>query len=131
MIYLDASAIVKLARNERESSALHVYLADRDGLQQITSDVSLVEVPRAVVRGEPLVLGIAYQALARMKKVPVNPSVMMSAASLPPVTLRSLDAIHLASALAVRKHLTGFVSYDQRLLDAATHHDLPAESPTA
>ncbi len=131
MIYFDASAIVKLARTEPDSGALRDRLAELGDLPQITSALSEVEVPRAVARYEPLAIMAAYRALDQMQKVKLEPSVRMSAASLPPVTLRSLDAIHLASALALRKHVTAFVSYDQRLLDAATHHDLPAESPTA
>lgn len=130
MIYLDSSAITKLALDELESTALHDYLGDRDDTTRVTSDLAMVEVPRAVARSEPLALTRAYQALGRIKKVPVNSSVLMSAASLPPATLRSLDAIHLASALAVRKHLTAFITYDQRLLEAAEFHDLPAAMPS-
>lgn len=130
MIYLDSSAITKLALAEPESEALRAYLADQENPMQVTSDLATIEVPRAVARAEPLAVGSAYRALRRMRKVPVNTSVLMSAASLPPATLRSLDAIHLASALALQKHLTAFVSYDQKLLEAATHHDLPGESPT-
>lgn len=129
MIYLDASAIVKLARTEPDSEALREYLTELGDPPQVTSALSEVEVPRAMARYEPLAIMAAYRALDQMQKVRMDPSVRMSAASLPPVTLRSLDAVHLASALAVRKHLSGFVSYDQRLLDAATHHDLPAASP--
>ncbi|MGH3656569.1 MAG: type II toxin-antitoxin system VapC family toxin [Micromonosporaceae bacterium] len=130
MIFLDSSAIIKLVLREEESEALHAYLAERADRTQVTSDVAMVEVPRAVARSQPLGLVTAHQTLARMKKVPVDPSVLMSAASLPPLLLRSLDAIHLASALAVMRHLTAFVSYDKRLIEAARHHDLPAEMPT-
>lgn len=87
-------------------------------------------MPRAVIRAQPLALAVAYQALRRMKQIPVTGSVLMSAASLPPATLRSLDAIQLASALAVLKHLRAFISYDQRLLDAAKFHDLPVKAPS-
>ena len=130
MIYLDSSAITKLALREDESQALRDYLAENGDTAQVTSAVSLTEVPRAVARSQPLALTAVYQALDLMKRVRIDGSVLMSAASLPPLTLRSLDAIHLASALAVRKHLTAFISYDQKLVAAATFHELPAEMPS-
>ncbi|MGH3715730.1 MAG: type II toxin-antitoxin system VapC family toxin [Micromonosporaceae bacterium] len=130
MIYLDSSAIIKLALEETESAALRSYLESRDELPQLTSDLAMVEVPRAVSRSQPLGLTAAYAALQRMEKVPISPSVLMSAASLPPLTLRSLDAIHLSSALAYYRDLTAFVTYDKKLLEAATFHDLPVASPS-
>ena len=130
MIYLDSSAITKLALREDESEALRDFLADQGRTAQVTSALAMAEVPRAVARTQPLALTAAYQALDVMKRVRVDASVLMSAASLPPVTLRSLDAIHLVSALAVRKHLTAFVTYDPRLLEAAEFHDLPAATPS-
>lgn len=130
MIYLDSSAITKLAVEEAESGPLHRYLEEQQDVIRVTSELSLVEVPRAVIRAQPLALAVAYQALRRIKQIPVTGSVLMSAASLPPATLRSLDAIQLASALAVLKHLRAFISYDQRLLDAAKFHDLPVKAPS-
>ncbi|MGH3646762.1 MAG: type II toxin-antitoxin system VapC family toxin [Micromonosporaceae bacterium] len=129
MIYLDSSAITKLAIEEAESPPLKTFLSERPEIRQVTSDLSLVEVPRAVVKTQPLALALAYEALRGVDMVPIDGSVLMSAASLPPITLRSLDTIHLASALAVLKHLTAFVTYDQRLFDAAKFHNLPAEMP--
>lgn len=130
MIYLDSSAILKLVLSESESDAFKAYLADHDRVPRATSAVSMVEVPRAVARSEPLGMVTVYQTLDEMTRIRVDGSVMMSAASLTPATLRSLDAIHLASALALQPHLTAFVSYDRKLLDAATFHDLPVASPS-
>jgi len=43
--------------------------------------------------------------------------------------LRSLDAIHLAAAMSIREVLVAFVTYDHRLLDAATATGLPITTP--
>lgn len=130
MIYLDSSAILKLVLSEPESDAVTTYLSERPEVPRATSALAMVEVPRAVVRTDPLALTATYRALEEMTRIRVDASVMMSAASLPPIKLRSLDAIHLASALAVMRHLTAFISYDHRLHEAAKFHGLPVEAPS-
>jgi predicted nucleic acid-binding protein len=65
----------------------------------------------------------------RVRDVRLTPSVVTRAAGIRPNTLRSLDAIHLASALAVKRDLTALVSYDKRLLAAAWDAGLPTASP--
>jgi predicted nucleic acid-binding protein len=58
-----------------------------------------------------------------------SPRVRMLARTVQPVTVRSVDAIHLGTALAIGRKLTSFITYDRRLLEAATAAGLPAASP--
>ena len=64
-----------------------------------------------------------------LEMVPLGEHVAAIAAAAGPGTLRTVDAIHLASALSVRDALTGFCCYDRRLLDAASDEGLPVHSP--
>ncbi|HYU85012.1 MAG TPA: type II toxin-antitoxin system VapC family toxin [Kribbellaceae bacterium] len=129
MIYLDSSALVKLIIKEAETAALRSWLAARTELPRISSDLVLVEVPRAIMRSTPTALLAAHHLVARVQKVTLTPSLLTAAAALQPPALRSLDAVHLASALAVRADLTAFVAYDDRLHDAALSAGLPTEQP--
>jgi predicted nucleic acid-binding protein len=61
--------------------------------------------------------------------IPLDPPVRILAQNARPVTVRSLDAIHLGTALHARQALTSFVTYDKRLLDAAAAAGLPVDSP--
>jgi hypothetical protein len=129
LIYLDASALVKLAVTERESAALIEWLGDSPNIVRVSSPIARVEVPRAVWRADPGSLPQAYTVVRRVRDVRVTADVITRAAGVRPSTLRSLDAIHLASALTIKRDLTAFVSYDQRLLTAAKEAGLPTASP--
>lgn len=129
MIYLDSSALVKLVLAERETPALARWLARRPDLPLISSVVHRSEVPRALWRADPGALPRGYRQLRRIDQVALSAEVLDMAGTLPPENLRSLDAIHLASALRVRRDLAAFVSYDKRLLDAAKDAGLPTASP--
>lgn len=129
MIYLDASALVKLAVAEDETATLRDWLAGHADLVRVTTDLARVEVPRAVMRTEPASLLQANQVVARTKKVALTSRVLSTAASLQPPALRSLDAVHLASALQLPDDLVAFVVYDQRLFAAAKDAGLPAIVP--
>jgi hypothetical protein len=129
VIYLDSSALVKLVVSEPETAELRAWLARRRQSPHATSDLARVEVARAVMRSEPTALLQAHQVVARLHKVVLSEPVLTTAAALQPPTLRSLDAIHLASALAVRRQLRAFVAYDDRLQDAARQLGLPVEQP--
>jgi predicted nucleic acid-binding protein len=103
----------------------------------VTSALTRIELPRAVRRAVPeaLVPG-ALQASAAMlesvQSVPLTDEVIASAAILGPSTLRSLDAIHLASALAAAPAGAAPVlcGYDRRLQDAGREHGLLTMSPS-
>jgi uncharacterized protein len=129
LIYLDSSALIKLAVTEPESAALRRWLAGQPNLVRVSSSVARVEVPRAVWRAEPTALPESYQIIQRTGEVRLSDEVLSKAAGVRPPALPSLDAIHLASALAIRVELTAFVAYDQRLLAAARAAGLPTASP--
>jgi uncharacterized protein len=129
LIYLDSSALVKLAVAERESAGLLSWLAEQPNLVQVSSSVIRVEVPRAVWRAEPSALPESYLVIRRTAEIELTDEVLSKAASVRPVTLHAINAIHLASALVLRQELTAFVSYDKRLLAAAKQAGLPTASP--
>lgn len=129
MIYLDSSALVKLAITEPESPALTAWLGQSANAVRVSSPIVRVEVPRAVWRADPGSLPQAYAVVRRVRDIRMTASVLTRAAGARPVTLRPLDALHLASALAIRHDLSAFVSYDKRLLTAAEEAGLPVASP--
>lgn len=82
------------------------------------------------MRFAPTALLHVRSVLDAVNVIQLKPSVLDVAASLQPPSVRSLDALHLASALQLRPDLTGFVAYDQRLYDAARDAGLPAARPS-
>ena len=128
MIYLDRSAVVKLARQESETDALRTWLAENPR-PLATSALARTEAARALIRTEPSALPVLGMVLALLHQKPVTDAVLDAAARLPGAALRSLDAIHLATANELAPVLTWFVAYDKRLLDAAHRHGLPVVSP--
>jgi uncharacterized protein len=115
--YLDSSALVKLAVSEPESAALRRYLARRRPL--VSSALALTEVVRSLTPLGPEAVQRGRNVLGRVDLLRVNNRVLDSAGTLPPADLRSLDAIHLASAAQLGSDLTAFVTYDERLANAA------------
>lgn len=126
MNFLDSSAIVKLALVEAESDALKLYLG---GMTFAASDLARTEVIRAVRRREPDRLDIAVDIVRQAQLITVTSADLEVAARFEPPTLRSLDAIHLASALVLGDELDAFVAYDERLIDAASALGMPVASP--
>ena len=129
MIYLESSALVKLALTEPESGALADWLAERADQPLVSSALHRAEVPRAVWRAEPGALPRSYRLIRRIARVALTADVLDNSATLPPQALPLAHAVHLASALAVRGELTAFVSYDEALLAAAADAGLPVASP--
>jgi hypothetical protein len=86
-------------------------------------------VPRAVWSAEPGALPRSYRLLKRIARVALTADVLDNSATLPPQGLSTAQAIHLASALAVKPALTAFVAYDERLLAAAEDAGLPVTAP--
>jgi uncharacterized protein len=129
MIYLDSSALVKLALTEPESAALAGWLADRADQPLVSSVLHRAEVPRAVWRAEPGALPRSYRVIKRIAKVALTADVLDTSATLPPQALSPGQAIHLASALVLKRDLSAFVAYDERLLAAAADAGLPIASP--
>ena len=129
MIYLDSSALVKLALTEPESAALAQWLAERADQPLVSSILHRAEVPRAVWCAEPGALPRSYRVIKRIARVALTADVLDNSATLPPQALGPAQAIHLASALALKKDLTAFVAYDERLLAAAADAGLPIAAP--
>ena len=129
MIYLDTSAFVKLIRGERETPALQAFLRDRPAGRLVSSALLVVETRRAVLREAPDQLARADLLLTRIDQVDVTRSVLEAASRLPDPALRSLDAIHLATALQLEGDLEALVTYDGRLAAAAGRQKLPVATP--
>lgn len=118
LFYADASALVKLVRAEPETRALRAYLA---GADLVASELVLAEVPRAVRRAasrEPALaaaplLERAGEVLDALALVPLDRALLLAAGAIREPALRTLDAIHVASAASVSP-LDAFVSYDER-----------------
>jgi predicted nucleic acid-binding protein len=126
LLYLDTSALMKLVVDEAETRALQEELRRWGDGRFVTSALTGVELPRSVRRavqareGEDA-LRAAVALLDTVIRVPISSDVITRAASLEPATLRSLDAIHLASAMvAMPRRIPPVVcGYDERLQDAA------------
>ena len=129
MIYLDSAAVVKLAHVEPESSALRGWLDDRAETGWISSVLTEIESFRALARYAPEAVSRLPAVLDLIDLINLDPPIRVLAQAVRPVTVRSLDAIHLGTALHARRALTSFVTYDKRLLDAARATGLPADSP--
>ncbi|WP_322748199.1 MULTISPECIES: type II toxin-antitoxin system VapC family toxin [unclassified Frankia] len=129
MIYLDSSAIVKLVRQESETDALRAWLA-ANPMPLTASALARTEATRALIRTEPAALPVLRAVFAVLHQKPITDAVLDAAATLPDAMLRSLDAIHLATAEELAPVLTWFVAYDKRLVQAARSRGLPVASPT-
>ncbi len=134
MIYLDSAAIVKLIRREKETEALHTWLTAQPDKTLVASSLVLTEVPRALRRSDPGRLAAVPTVLAKLNRVPMDDTVLATAAAYADPMLRTLDAIHLASAQTLVFEglpLTALVTYDKRLLAAAAEAGLATAAPGA
>ena len=125
--YLDSSAIVKLVIAEPQSAALRRFLRRRRPL--VSSALARTEVLRAVLLEGDRGNARARAVLARIDLVRLNDRLLVAAGELLPVELRSLDAIHLVTALQLGSDLGQVVTYDDRMLAAARQLGLSAAAP--
>ena len=128
VVYLDSSALVKLAVREPESDALLRHLRRRR--PWVSSALARTEVLRSLLPGGEPALEAGRQVLARCDLIRVNDAVLRAAGRLLPADLRSLDAIHLATALRLEDDLRELVTYDERLAGAGQHHGLRVTTPS-
>jgi predicted nucleic acid-binding protein len=128
-VYLDSSALVKLVVAESESEALQRFLRNRR--IRVTSSLAKVEVRRAVrFQGKPADDRVT-KVLARIRLLTIDNALLDAAAALDAAVLRSLDAIHLASAMELGDDLDCVVTYDRRMSDAASVLGLVVRAPGA
>jgi uncharacterized protein len=129
LIYLDTSAFLKTVLGERQSAALNAHLSAIEDAGLISSALLSVEARRSVLRIDPAQLPRTDLGLLRVEQVDVSGAVLESAGRLLDPLLRTLDAIHLATALLIREDVDVLISYDQRMLAAASAHSIPTASP--
>jgi len=131
--YLDTSAVVKLVRLERDSSALRRWVLEREeaGDAIVSSDVLRTEVIRVARRaGDDALPGTVVSLLDRIAIIQIDAAVFQRAGYVGSPSLRSLDALHVAAALELGPDLGGIVAYDERLIVAAGEAGLPTASPS-
>lgn len=126
--YLDTSAFVKLIVAEPESAALRARL--QRWPERASAALLRAEAVRALRRsGNGHLVGSARRLFGAVHLIRVDESLLDRAGDLEPAELRSLDAVHLAAALSIGSELGAFVTYDERLADAASASGLDVESP--
>ncbi|HLA93527.1 MAG TPA: type II toxin-antitoxin system VapC family toxin [Actinomycetota bacterium] len=126
MLYLDSSAIVKLVAREPETPAL--VEAVRADPSVVSSALAWTEVVRAVRRARGRV-SRAREVLEGVALVPLDDAILRGAGDLSPAGLRTLDAIHLATALSLAEDVTTLVTYDERLAEAAAAAGIAVTAP--
>jgi predicted nucleic acid-binding protein len=142
VIYFDTCTLLKLIRTDDKSAALGAFIDARPGTRWFSSELAKAELARAVRRSNHddrgrLVDGRKLRAelefaeglWARLDLIAVGSRVLGDAGAIELPFLRTLDAIHLASAMSLRKSLSAFVTYDKRLAAAAQEAGLPVKSP--
>jgi hypothetical protein len=137
LIYLDSAAAVKLVHAEAGSAALQDFLDERLNIEWVSSSLVEVETYRALVRATgpadmPGVINQFHALLDLIVRIEIDSGIRILAQTVTPPSVRSLDAIHLATALRLRDQgrLTTFVTYDKRLAEAASTTGLPVDIPT-
>jgi predicted nucleic acid-binding protein len=128
VFYVDTSALMKLIVAERESEAMRRWLDGATG-RAFGNDLLRTEFLRAVRRAVPAREVLAHAILDSVLLVRLRRATFEAAATSEPSTLRSLDALHLASALEFGDDLQGIVTYDERLAEAAEVNGIPVISP--
>ncbi len=133
VIYLDTSGAMKLVRREAHSVELSLWLEQRSEVRVLSSVLIEVELLRATRRSAPERADRAIEVLRGIGAVTVSPSVIARASAYEDSDLRSLDAIHVATAEHVvsvtHEVLEAFVAYDERLLVAASRVGLRVAAP--
>lgn len=127
-VYLDSSAFIKLLVEEAESAAVRTFLADRDA-RRVSSALLRTESLRAVRDLGPDALATVREGLRRIDLIGIDDRILDAAGTLEPQVLRTLDAIHIATAMAVGDDLDLIVTYDERMVDAARLLGLPSATP--
>jgi uncharacterized protein len=129
LYYVDTSAVAKLLVEETNSKAFADFYDTHADDEWISSTLLRIELARAVVRARPALLAEAQDLLAAFTYVAIDDDVVESAMNEPDRTLRPIDAIHLATARILGPELEAFVTYDDRVLKAASDAGISTASP--
>jgi len=127
-LYLDSSAFVKVAVEEPESTALRLFLSERQS-RRTSSTLLRAEALRAVRHLGSGAMATVREGLRRVDLIGIDDRILDAAGMLEPRILRTLDAIHLATALSLGDDLAEIVTYDERMTEAARLLGLPTISP--
>ena len=127
--YFDTSALVKLVVAEPETAALRAWLG-ASNRNPVSSDLARTELLRAVRRMAPDRMVDARVVLDSVTMIEASTEVFEAAGRLDPTDLRSLDALHVSTALDLGDDLEGLVTYDDRLASAAISNGIAVVSPT-
>lgn len=124
--YVDSSALVKLVLDEADAAAMRRWYVEAERV--VSSVIGLIETRRAVARKVDAPAHV-NRILRTVTTLDLDGAIAAVASRAAPVGLRTLDAIHLATALAIGSELEAFVTYDDRLADAARAVGLPVVRP--
>lgn len=127
-LYLDSSAFVKVLVEEPESGALRAFLAGSPA-RRVSSTLLRVEALRAVRHLGSDTLAAIREGLRRVDLIGIDDRILDAAGILEPKILRTLDAIHLATALTLGDDLDAIVTYDDRMTEAARLLGLSTQRP--
>ncbi len=125
---MDTSALMKLVSAEPETQALQTWQVQKDR-DLVTGDLAQTELLRAARKLTPAHVQVAREVLDSKQLMRLGERVFEQAGLLDPPAFRSLDTIHLATALDLGHDLQGIVTYDKRLAEAAEHNGVPAVFP--
>jgi uncharacterized protein len=129
LYYADTSAVIKLLVEESHSKAFAAFYDAHSDTEWVSSALLRIELTRAVTRTMPALLPDARDLLLAFSFVAIDDDIVEAAMNEPDRALRSRDAIHLATARILGEDLDAIVSYDDRLLKAATDAGLTTASP--
>ena len=129
LYYIDTSAALKLLAEETNSLAFATFYDDHAGASWVSSALLRIELIRAVSRAMPALLPDARALLLAFGYVSIDDEVVDAAMNEPDRMLRSLDAIHLATARVLGPDLEGLATYDDRLAAAAKDAGIPVIDP--
>ena len=129
LYYADTSAVIKLLVEETHSKAFAVFYDGHADAEWVSSALLRIEVMRAVARAMPALLPDARELLTAFSYIAMDDDIVDAAMSEPDRRLRSLDAIHLATARILAPELDGLVTYDDRLIRAAAEAGLVTITP--
>lgn len=127
-LYLDSSAFVKIVVLERETQPLRALLAASDA-RRVSSALLRTEALRAVRHLGPDALAATREGLRRVESIAIDDRLLDTAGLLEPGVVRTLDAIHVATAMSLGDDLEAVITYDERMAEAARLVGLPVVSP--